>query len=61
MAELKLKYVEEFTVAGKLGHGKADEGPQWIVPLWEEANGSYSQIQDIVLKNESGAQGNVGG
>ncbi|MCH1642297.1 effector binding domain-containing protein [Paenibacillus timonensis] len=55
MAKVELKYVEDFTVAGRLGQGGAEKGPQWIMPLWDQANASYAMIEGIVLKDEHGA------
>lgn len=36
--ELQLKYLPEFTVAGVLGEGKAEDAPKWVLPLWEKSN-----------------------
>lgn len=53
--ELKLKFVPEFTVIGKLGEGASNEGASWVVPLWDKANADIGQIAGIVLEDESGA------
>lgn len=55
MVKTTIKYVPEFTVVGKLGQGKSEEGPQWILPLWDQANAQYGMIKDIAVKGEGGA------
>lgn len=48
-----LSYVPEFVVWGKEGRGKADRGPDWILPLWEQANGNFDEISSMAEYNES--------
>jgi predicted transcriptional regulator YdeE len=43
-----------FAVIGKLGQGPSNSGPQWIKPLWDEANGRFSEISHLVKCDEDG-------
>ncbi|NIK77073.1 putative TIM-barrel fold metal-dependent hydrolase [Paenibacillus castaneae] len=40
---------EQSSVIGKLGKGFADEAPQWIRPLWQEANSNFIAIINLAL------------
>ena len=42
-----------FCVIGKLGKGSSDSGSKWIKPLWNEANGKFNEISDLVKRDES--------
>lgn len=56
-----LCYVPEFTVWGKEGRGKADCGPEWILPLWDQANGNFKEISDAAEYNEQGVPRGIWG
>lgn len=43
-----------FCVIGKLGQGPSDSGPQWIKPLWDEANGNFHEISGFAKRDETG-------
>jgi len=43
---------EQFSVIGKLGKGFADEAPQWIVPLWQEANSNFIEISNLAIHHQ---------
>ncbi len=40
---LSLRLRQSFTVAGILGEGNANEGPSWILPLWQKANSGRAE------------------
>lgn len=52
--EVKIIRKPSFTVVGKMGQGPSDSGPQWIKPLWEEANSRFNEISNIVKHDENG-------
>lgn len=52
---MKLQFIPEFTVMGKLGEGASSEAATWVVLLWDRANADYAQISGSVLKNVSGS------
>ena len=54
MENMKYLYKDAFAIIGKVGHGSANKGPEWIKPLWEAAGASYSEIADVCKKSESG-------
>ena len=43
-------YKEKFSVLGKLGQGAAESPWSWIKPLWDEANGHFSEIEPLAVK-----------
>lgn len=45
---------DAFYVIGKAGKGKSTEGPKWIPPLWEDANGHFDEISDLVCRDADG-------
>lgn len=55
MKNKKCIYKDTFAVIGKAGEGPADSPKTWVMPLWEEANRSFSEIADIICKTETGA------
>lgn len=50
-----------FVVIGKVGQGLSDAGPQWIKPLWQEANGSFNEISQLVKYDETGKLAGIWG
>jgi hypothetical protein len=38
-----------FRIVGIEGRGPNDAGPNWIPSLWEEANGRFSEVRDIIV------------
>lgn len=52
--EVKIINKPTFYAIGKLGQGSSDTGPQWIKPLWDEANSKFNEISDLVKHDESG-------
>lgn len=40
---------EQFSIIGKLGKGFAPEAPQWIPPLWQEANHNFIVINHLAI------------
>ncbi|MGF7047644.1 hypothetical protein J2T13_002149 [Paenibacillus sp. DS2015] len=40
---------EQFSVIGKLGKGFADEAPQLIPPLCQEANSNFIEISKLAI------------
>ncbi|WP_409340392.1 hypothetical protein [Paenibacillus sp. MBLB4367] len=40
---------EQFSVIGKLGKGFANEAPQWIPPLWQEANSNFIEKSNLAI------------
>lgn len=52
--EIKLIEKQSFAVIGKLGQGMANEGPDWIPPLWQEANGSFNEIESLAKRDDAG-------
>lgn len=44
-------YKEEFSVIGKLGQGPAENPWSWILPIWDNANGNFGEIEHLVKKN----------
>ncbi len=44
-------YKEEFSVIGKLGQGKAENPWEWIMPIWNDANSSFGEIDSLVKKS----------
>ncbi|KMZ40853.1 hypothetical protein AC624_07015 [Bacillus sp. FJAT-27238] len=40
---------EQFSIIGKLGKGFAPEAPQWIPPLWQEANRNFIMISNFSI------------
>lgn len=47
-------YKEKFTVIGKLGSGTAENPSDWILPIWEEANSNFSEIEPFAKKLDNG-------
>lgn len=45
---------DTFTVVGKRGSGKSNEGGSWIPPLWEQANGHFNEIASLVKYKKDG-------
>ena len=45
---------EAFSVIGKVGQGPAHLGGEWIPPLWEKANNSFSEISTLAKYDEKG-------
>lgn len=39
---------DSFNVIGKLGQGSATGGTEWIPPLWQNANGNFNEISNLV-------------
>jgi len=54
-------YKDTFAVIGKVGEGSANHPQEWVVPLWNEANGNFNEIADIILKDEAGNPAGVWG
>lgn len=52
--EVKIISKPSFSVIGKVGQGSSDCGPQWIKPLWDEANSNFSEISHLAKRDESG-------
>jgi len=40
---------EQFSVIGILGKGFTNEAPQWIPPLWLEANSNFIEIINLAI------------
>lgn len=53
---MNVVYVEKpsFIVIGKLGCGMAKEVADWLPPLWQAANGSFSEISEWAKRDEAG-------
>lgn len=53
---MKVKVINKpsFCVIGKLGQGASDSGPEWIKPLWDEANGKFNEISNLAKLDEAG-------
>ncbi len=52
--DMKYVYKEKFSVLGKLGQGDAETPWIWIKPLWDDANGNFSEIEGLAIKNNNG-------
>jgi predicted transcriptional regulator YdeE len=52
--EVKIISKPSFCVIGRLGQGPANCGPQWIKPLWDEANGKFNEISNLAKYDETG-------
>ncbi|MGB8455172.1 MAG: zinc ribbon domain-containing protein [Anaerocolumna sp.] len=50
--DMEYVYKEQFSVIGKLGEGIAENPWNWIKPIWDEANGHFSEIEALAKKNE---------
>lgn len=50
----KYLYKDTFAVIGKVGQGSVNNSQEWILPLWNEASTHFSEIADIIRKNENG-------
>jgi len=46
---------QSFTVIGKLGQGFANEGIEWIPPLWQDANRNFDEIRELAKLDETGS------
>lgn len=46
--DIKIVRKPSFNVIGKAGQGPSDKGPEWIKPLWTEANSKFNEINDMV-------------
>lgn len=53
MEKAKYFYKDTFAVIGKSGHGPADNPQTWILPLWDDANKNFTEIADVIQKNEN--------
>ena len=53
---MKVDIVEKksFAVIGKLGQGYADQGSQWIPPLWEATNKNFHEIEGLAKYDQEG-------
>ncbi|WP_341281255.1 hypothetical protein [Paenibacillus sp. FSL H8-0537] len=40
---------EQFSIIRKLGKGLANEAPQWIPSLWQEANSNFIEISKLAI------------
>ncbi|WMJ89377.1 zinc ribbon domain-containing protein [Anaerocolumna sp. MB42-C2] len=49
--DMKYVYKEKFSVLGKLGQGAAENPWSWIKPLWDDANGNFTEIEGLAIKN----------
>jgi predicted transcriptional regulator YdeE len=45
---------ESFSVIGKEGSGLSAQGPQWISPLWMEANRHFLEVADLARRTSEG-------
>ena len=52
--EVNLIEKESFIVIGKLGQGFSNKCPEWIPPLWSEANNSFNEIINLAKFDETG-------
>lgn len=59
--ELQIITKEAFEVLGKEGMGDADKGQEWIPPLWQEANGNFSEIAHLAKYGEDGQPAGIWG
>lgn len=44
----------QFTVIGQMGQGLASNSAIWIPPLWQEANGRFSEISHLTKMTSEG-------
>ena len=51
---IELQTKPAFALMGKLGRGPADNGPDWIPPLWQAANRNFEQIQPFIKLDGQG-------
>jgi len=54
MEKIKIINKPSFCVIGKLGQGPSDSGPEWIMPLWDEANSKFNEISSLVKYDDTG-------
>jgi hypothetical protein len=52
--DVKIVSKAGFALIGKMGQGKATEGPQWILPLWKEANENFHEIKPLAELDPDG-------
>jgi len=50
---IKYLYKDSFAVIGKAGQGIADNPQKWVMPLWEEANSNFIEVESLIRKNKS--------
>jgi predicted transcriptional regulator YdeE len=41
-----------FSVLGIEGYGKAEKGPEWIRPLWEQASNRLKEIERFIIPSQ---------
>lgn len=47
-------FKEQFSVIGKMGQGLSSEAPEWIPPLWQQANADFSVIAPLIKRDKEG-------
>jgi predicted transcriptional regulator YdeE len=61
LMQKKIVYKDSFSVIGKMGQGPADDPKSWVTLLWEEATAHFSEIAQVIRKDENCAPVGVWG
>ena len=52
--EIEITSKPSFAVLGVEGRGPADEGPQWIKPLWDAVRTRMDEIRPLIIGRRLG-------
>ena len=54
MGNISYRFKDTFAVIGRAGQGAANHPQEWILPLWDDANAHFSEIESLARKSEDG-------